>query len=189
MQNFITLSLLALVGISLTSCNSILSDEDNAPIRITVIDKSTYSYKSITEVEAQKQAEVSTDQTTQSTSITSKTPDSGWLRPVDAVIKSKFTKSSGLTYFATKPGQVVKAVRSGKVVYSSGNLKSFGNMVVIKHPLGFYSHYMYADELLVKVGDSVSQGMDIATTSSTPLALQMKKYTTIINPETLIASN
>lgn len=193
MQNYITLSLLALLSISLTSCNSVLSDEDNAPIRIKVIDKSTFSYKSATDVDAQrqaeKQAENSSEQPSANSSATSNTSDSGWLSPVDANIKTKFTKSSGLTRFATKPGQVVKAVRSGKVVYSSGNLKSFGNMVVIKHPLGFYSHYMYADELRVKVGDNVTQGMSIATTSTAPLALQMKKYTTVINPETLIKSN
>ncbi len=59
-------------------------------------------------------------------------------------------------------GQVVKAVKSGLVTFASDKLQGYGKSVIIKHPDGFLSFYGYNTEIIVREGDRVRQGQEIA---------------------------
>jgi len=58
-------------------------------------------------------------------------------------------------------GKPVKAVDSGRVIYSGEDLKAYGNMVIVDHG-DFISIYAYNEKNLVKRGDSVSKEQEIA---------------------------
>ena len=58
-------------------------------------------------------------------------------------------------------GKPVKAVDSGRVIYSGEDLKAYGNMVIVDHG-DFISIYAYNEKNLVKRGDSVSKEQQIA---------------------------
>jgi len=66
-----------------------------------------------------------------------------------------------------KTGTPVRAAARGKVVYSGSGLTRYGNLLIIKHNESFLSAYAHNDKLLVKEGESVSQGQKIAAMGST----------------------
>ena len=50
----------------------------------------------------------------------------------------------------------------GEVVYSGSGLLGYGKLIIIKHNDTYLSAYAYNSQLLVKEGDSVKAGQDIA---------------------------
>jgi murein DD-endopeptidase MepM/ murein hydrolase activator NlpD len=77
--------------------------------------------------------------------------------PVDGKVSRN---GRGIT-IATDCGKPVRAVDSGRVIYSGGDLKAYGNMVIVDHG-DFISIYAYNEKNLVKRGDRVSSGQQIA---------------------------
>ena len=77
--------------------------------------------------------------------------------PVDGTVSRN---GRGIT-IATDCGKPVRAVDSGRVIYSGGDLKAYGNMVIVDHG-DFISIYAYNEKNLVKRGDSVSKEQQIA---------------------------
>jgi len=77
--------------------------------------------------------------------------------PVDGKVSRN---GRGIT-IATDCGKPVRAVDSGRVIYSGGDLKAYGNMIIVDHG-DFISIYAYNEKNLVKRGDSVSRGQQIA---------------------------
>ena len=59
-------------------------------------------------------------------------------------------------------GQQVRAAATGDVVYSGSGLLGYGKLIIIKHSDRYLSAYAYNSQLLVKEGDSVKAGQDIA---------------------------
>ena len=96
-------------------------------------------------------------------------PDSGsgfrW--PVRGRIISGFGKkpngerNDGID-LAVPEGTDVKAAESGVVIYAGNELKSYGNLVLVKHENGWVSAYAHNKELLVKRGDKVQRGQVIS---------------------------
>ncbi len=64
-------------------------------------------------------------------------------------------------------GTTIVAASAGVVIISGTNLGGFGYSVVIDHGGGISTQYSHCSKLLVKVGDSVSQGDKIALVGST----------------------
>jgi murein DD-endopeptidase MepM/ murein hydrolase activator NlpD len=62
---------------------------------------------------------------------------------------------------ATDCGKPVRAVDNGRVIYSGGDLKAYGKMVIVDHG-DFISIYAYNEKNLVMRGDRVSSGQQIA---------------------------
>ncbi len=77
--------------------------------------------------------------------------------PVDGKVSRN---GRGIT-IATDCGKPVRAVDSGRVIYSGGDLKAYGNMVIVDHG-DFISIYAYNEKNLVRRGDRVSSGQQIA---------------------------
>ena len=107
-----------------------------------------------------------------------------WSLPVDSPIQKYYSEKDGhygLTFDNT-PGQEVRSVRKGEVVYSGDRMASYGKMIIIKHAYGFYSIYNQNQELLVSEGDAIEKGELIAITGDKPFYFEMKKYEEPINP-------
>jgi len=88
-----------------------------------------------------------------------------WQRPAHGKIIKKFNRrkndAKGID-IAGKKGNAIVAAAKGKVVYSGNGLISYGNLIIIKHNKMFLSAYAYNRKLLVKEGDIVKAGQQIA---------------------------
>lgn len=107
---------------------------------------------------------------------------STWQIPVHSQISHSFSKKhQGLT-FNTNNGQKIRAIRDGKIVYIGSKMESHGKMIILRHPLGFYSTYTQTQTLQVATGDQVAKGDVIAHTTNQPFYFEMKKFELTINP-------
>ena len=85
-----------------------------------------------------------------------------WQWPAEGKIIATFSegKSRGID-IGGKVGQKVNAAASGKVIYA-GAFRGYGNLVIVKHTENLLSAYAHNKAILVKQGDSVSKGQQIA---------------------------
>lgn len=92
---------------------------------------------------------------------------SGFRWPVRGRVISGFGKkpngerNDGIN-LAVPEGTAVKAAEDGTVIYAGNELKSYGNLVLIRHSNGWVSAYAHNKELKVKRGESVRRGQIIA---------------------------
>ncbi|MDR3436000.1 peptidoglycan DD-metalloendopeptidase family protein [Telmatospirillum sp.] len=63
---------------------------------------------------------------------------------------------------AVARGTPVVAAQDGVVAYAGNELRGFGNLLLIKHADGWMTAYAHNDTLLVKRGDTVRRGQQIA---------------------------
>lgn len=95
---------------------------------------------------------------------------SGWGWPVQGPLISRFQSNGSLNKgidIAGKAGQPVKAAAEGAVVYAGRGLLGYGEMIIIKHDETYLSAYAHNSRLLVKEGDRVKSGQNIAEMGST----------------------
>ncbi len=97
------------------------------------------------------------------------TPDggggiNGWRWPVDGTVVRGYNMDAGSRGldFTGDVGQPVVAAAAGKVVYSGSALKGYGELVIVKHDDLRLSAYGYNRRRLVKEGDVVAAGQQIA---------------------------
>jgi murein DD-endopeptidase MepM/ murein hydrolase activator NlpD len=67
----------------------------------------------------------------------------------------------------TYPGQAVYASDSGTVIYSDWDTTGYGNLIIIDHGNGLWTYYGHNKANLVRAGDGVLQGGQIAESGST----------------------
>jgi murein DD-endopeptidase MepM/ murein hydrolase activator NlpD len=96
----------------------------------------------------------------------------GFIWPVKGRVVSGFgAKAGGLRNdginIAAKRGAPVKAAENGVIAYAGNELRGFGNLLLIKHFGGWVSAYAHTGKMLVKRGDRVRKGQQIATVGST----------------------
>lgn len=82
-------------------------------------------------------------------------------RSISMPVEGKVVKSTRGVDIIAKCGEPVLSVDDGKVIYSGGDLQAYGNMVIIEHR-DFISLYAYNSKNMVKRGDTVSRGQEIA---------------------------
>ncbi len=95
----------------------------------------------------------------------------GFMWPVEGNIVKKFGSQSGNEYsdginIAASAGTSVKASSAGRVVYTGDSLKSYGNLVIVKHDNGLLSAYAHLDKMNVTKDQKISQGQVIGTVGS-----------------------
>ena len=96
----------------------------------------------------------------------------GFIWPVKGRVISGFgAKAGGLRNdginIAAARGTPVKATENGVIAYAGNELRGFGNLLLIKHSGGWVSAYAHTGKMLVKRGDRVRKGQQIATVGST----------------------
>ena len=69
---------------------------------------------------------------------------------------------SGGILILGRAGQPVRAAAAGRVVYTGGGLRGYGQLVIIKHGDALLSAYAYNQELRVHEGEQVQAGQEIA---------------------------
>ncbi len=73
---------------------------------------------------------------------------------------------------AVPAGTEVAAAEGGVVAYAGNEVKSYGNLILIRHDNGWVTAYAYNDKLLVQRGDRVKRGQSIAKAGKTGAADQ-----------------
>ena len=94
-------------------------------------------------------------------------PVGDWRWPVKGKLLSKFSASNNGVDIIAKEGAVVSAASGGKVVYAGSGLRSYGNLLIIKHNASFFSAYAHNRKLFVAEGETVKIGQKIAEVGST----------------------
>jgi len=90
-----------------------------------------------------------------------------FIRPANGTIIQRYdgNQNKGID-IAGNPGDPIFAVADGRVVYVGGELRGYGNMVIVKHDDTFLTAYAHNSTMLVKENDVVRQGQQIATMGS-----------------------
>jgi lipoprotein NlpD len=65
-----------------------------------------------------------------------------------------------------KAGDPVRAAADGKVVYAGTGLNEYGSLIIVQHNKDFLTAYSHNRKLLVKMGDIVRRGQQIAEMGS-----------------------
>ncbi|MBD2060597.1 M23 family metallopeptidase [Oculatella sp. FACHB-28] len=85
--------------------------------------------------------------------------------------------------FGVPDGTPVKAADGGRVVYS-GWMRGYGHTVVVEHGNGLMTLYAHNSQLLVGVGDSVSQGQTITRSGHSGVGTGPHPHFTVIEGAT-----
>jgi lipoprotein YgeR len=83
--------------------------------------------------------------------------------PVNGTVIRRFdgSNSKGID-IAASAGTPVVAAAAGTVVYAGNGLRGYGNLLILKHNADYLTAYAHNRVLLVKEGQSVTQGEKIA---------------------------
>jgi len=102
--------------------------------------------------------------------ITTQPPPS-WTWPTAGKISVEFGGKPGTgtgVLINGKGGQSVSAAASGSVVYAGSGLIGYGQLIILKHNDTYLSAYGYNDSLLVKEGQTIKKGQQLATMGEGP---------------------
>ncbi len=88
---------------------------------------------------------------------------------------------------ANSLGTPIVATDAGRIVYSGEGIKGYGKLLIIKHKNNILSAYAHNQQRLVKEGDKVAKGQQIATMGNTPtgdisLYFEIRKGGVPVNP-------
>ncbi|MGA7948850.1 MAG: peptidoglycan DD-metalloendopeptidase family protein [Thiobacillaceae bacterium] len=86
-----------------------------------------------------------------------------WLWPATGALLGRFGEAGGKGVdIAGERGTPVVATAPGKVVYSGSGLRGYGQLVIIKHANEYLSAYAHNQKVLVREGEQVNAGQEIA---------------------------
>jgi murein DD-endopeptidase MepM/ murein hydrolase activator NlpD len=89
-------------------------------------------------------------------------------------------------------GTPVKSAENGVVIYAGTGLKDFGNTVLVRHDNGLVTVYGHNGNILVKRGQTVKRGQELAksgmsgNTKVPKLHFEVRKNSSPVNPATLL---
>lgn len=114
---------------------------------------------------------------------------STWLWPAKGKLTQTFSAKQaryGIDIKGNRATPVVAAA-AGQVVYAGDGIKGYGELVIVKHSPQYVSAYAYNDQILVKEGDIVKAGQQLAKmgstgTSSVKLHFEIRKNGEPVNP-------
>jgi murein DD-endopeptidase MepM/ murein hydrolase activator NlpD len=93
---------------------------------------------------------------------------------------------------AVPEGTPIKASEDGVVAYAGNELKTYGNLVLVRHSNGYVTAYAHASEILVKRDDPIKRGQVIAksgqsgSVSAPQLHFEIRKGSSPIDPLPLL---
>ncbi|MDE2133614.1 MAG: M23 family metallopeptidase [Alphaproteobacteria bacterium] len=124
-------------------------------------------------------------------------PDAQFAWPVNGRLLSNFGSAAGGERndginIAASTGEPIHASADGTVSYAGNDLKSYGNLVLIKHDGNYVTAYAHCERMLVNRGDRVAKGQVIATAGSTgdvnepQLHFEIRRGITPVDPRPLL---
>lgn len=116
-----------------------------------------------------------------------------WVKPSNGPVLENFNAASnvkGLRY-GGNVGDPIFAAADGQVVYAADGLKEYGNLVLIKHIDGYITAYAHNSKMLVKSGQNVTAGQQVAEmgasgATKTMLEFQVRLDGKPINPANIL---
>ena len=114
---------------------------------------------------------------------------SSWKWPAKGKLTQTFSPNKaqyGIDIKGNRASPVLSAA-SGQVVYAGNGIRGYGELVIVKHSDQYVSAYAYNDRILVKEGDTVAAGQQIAKmgstgTKSVKLHFEIRKDGEPVNP-------
>ena len=114
---------------------------------------------------------------------------SAWKWPAKGKLAQTFSPNKaqyGIDIKGSRSSPVLAAA-SGQVVYAGDGIRGYGELVIVKHSDQYVSAYAYNDSILVKEGDTVAAGQQIARMGSTgtrgvKLHFEIRKDGEPVNP-------
>jgi lipoprotein NlpD len=93
-----------------------------------------------------------------------------------------------------RAGQSVRAAAPGTVVYAGSGLIGYGQLIIIKHNETYLSAYGYNARLLVREGQEIGRGEQIATMGEGPerkprLHFEIRRNGNPVNPRQFLPAN
>ena len=127
-------------------------------------------------------------------SLDKKTYPFRWQRPAKGKTVRSYSSGSAVhkgVDLKGKLGESVYAANSGKVVYAGSGLVGYGKLLIIKHDEHYLSAYGHNSKLLVKEGELVKVGQEIAEfgdsgTDSVKLHFEIRRDGKPVNPLNLL---
>ncbi|WP_240692471.1 peptidoglycan DD-metalloendopeptidase family protein [Alloalcanivorax gelatiniphagus] len=117
-----------------------------------------------------------------------------WQWPASGKLLERYSSAAGGRRgiaIGGREGSPVVAAAGGRVVYRGSGLTGYGNLLIIKHNDRWLSAYAHNKKLLVKEGDQVRAGQEIATmgasgTLHTQLHFEIRKDGQPVDPLALL---
>jgi len=114
---------------------------------------------------------------------------SNWQWPAKGKLTKTFSRKNaqyGIEIKGSRSSSVVSTA-AGQVVYAGNGIKGYGELVIVKHSARYISAYAYNDRILVKEGDRVKAGQQLANMGSTgtrgvKLHFEIRKDGEPVNP-------
>jgi lipoprotein NlpD len=113
-----------------------------------------------------------------------------WVWPTEHLAAPLPVPGGGIL-LAGHVGQEIRAACAGRVVYSGSGLRSYGNLIIIKHSESLLSAYAHNRDSLVRDGEEVSVGQLIAhmgegAPQKPVLYFEIRRYGKPIDPKTIL---
>lgn len=90
-----------------------------------------------------------------------------WARPTNGQIFSNFGGTNKGVKYSGQSGQPIYAAADGEVKYSGSGLRGYGNLLIIQHNSKYLTAYGNNATIMVKEGQKVKRGQQIATMGNT----------------------
>ncbi|WP_343043937.1 peptidoglycan DD-metalloendopeptidase family protein [Marichromatium bheemlicum] len=113
-----------------------------------------------------------------------------WEWPIDGPLVQDFRNADRTRQgirIGGRAGLQVRAAAPGKVVYSGGGLKGYGNLIIVKHSEKYLSAYGFNRRLFVDEGAQVKRGQALAEIGQAPngaylLHFEIRRHGTAVDP-------
>jgi lipoprotein NlpD len=116
-----------------------------------------------------------------------------WMWPANGKLVTGSSENPNLKGIdiAGRAGQPVVASAAGKVVYAGTGIRGYGKLVIVKHNATWLSAYAHNREILVKEGQQVARGQQIAEMGNTDadqvmLHFEIRQHGTPVDPLKLL---
>lgn len=112
-----------------------------------------------------------------------------WAWPTNGKLIAKYSPKKGVNgiQVSGRTAAPVNAAAAGQVVYAGTGIRGYGQLIIIKHSDNFLSAYAHNQKMLVKEGQSVVLGQQVAEmgstgTTRTKLHFEIRKNGKPVNP-------
>jgi lipoprotein NlpD len=116
-----------------------------------------------------------------------------WMWPANGKVVTGGSENPNLKGIdiSGRAGQPVLASAAGKVVYAGTGIRGYGKLVIVKHNATWLSAYAHNREILVKEGQQVARGQQIAEMGNTDadqvmLHFEIRRHGTPVDPLKLL---
>ncbi len=141
-----------------------------------------------------KQVKKSSHKKTYTEAYENNQPVRKWLWPAKGKVVARFSGLNKGINISGKYNEPVISTAKGQVVYAGHGIRGYGNLLIVKHNKTYLSAYAHNSQLLVKTGDNVRAGQQIArmgmsTSGRVLLHFEIRRNGRPVNPTSFALRN